>query len=43
MLLTKQHKAYCDFYDSVRDESVLDTKTTVIIGLTAAMASGCDP
>jgi hypothetical protein len=43
MLLTKQHKAYCNFYDAVRDESVLDTRTTIIVGLTAAMASGCDP
>lgn len=43
MLLSKQHKAYCDFYDAVRDESVFDTRTTVIVGLTAAMANGCDP
>ena len=43
MLLTKQHKAYCEFYDAVRDESVLDNRTTVIVGLTSAMASGCDP
>jgi len=42
MLLPKQHKAYCTFYDAVRDESVFDTRTTVIVGLTAAMASGCD-
>ena len=43
MLAPKQHKAYCQFYDAVRDESVLDTRTTVIVGLTAAMANGCDP
>lgn len=43
MLSEKQHKAYCDFYDAVRDESVFDARTTVIVGLTAAMASGCDP
>lgn len=43
MLTAKQHKAYCDFYDAVRDESALDTRTTIIVGLTAAMASGCDP
>jgi hypothetical protein len=43
MLSPKQHKAYCDFYDAVRNESILDSRTTVIVGLTAAMASGCDP
>lgn len=43
MLHPKQHKAYCDFYDAVRDESVLDSRSTVIVGLAAAMASGCDP
>lgn len=43
MLSPKQHKAYCEFYDAVRDESTLDTRETVIVGLTAAMASGCDP
>ncbi len=43
MLLPKQHKAYCDFYDAVRDGEILDSRTTVIVGLTTAMAIGCDP
>jgi len=43
MLLPKQQKAYCDFYDAVRDGEMLDRRTTVIVGLTTAMAIGCDP
>lgn len=43
MLPPKLHQAYCSFYDSVRDESILDRRTTVIVGLAAAMACGCDP
>lgn len=43
MLLPKQQKAYSDFYDAVRDGEILDSRTTVIVGLTTAMAIGCDP
>jgi len=43
MLPPKQHQAFCAYYDSVRDATILDARTTVIVGLTAAMASGCDP
>ncbi len=43
MLPPKQHKAYCAFYDSVRDTSILDQRTSTIVGLSAAMACGCDP
>jgi len=43
MLPPEQHKKYCNFYDSVRDESSLDKKTTIIVGLASAMAIGCEP
>ena len=43
MLSMKNGKAYRDFYDAVRDESILDRKTTILIGLAAALTSGCAP
>jgi len=43
MLPTKQHKAYCNFYDAVRGAEQLDARTTVMIGLAAAMARECQP
>jgi hypothetical protein len=43
MLNSKQHKAYCNFYDAVRDNDQFDPRTTVIIGLAAAMARECQP
>lgn len=43
MLNDKNRTAYVNFYDAVRDESALDRKTTVLIGLAAAIASACDP
>ena len=43
MLPPKQHKAYCNFYDVVRDEEHLDARTTVMIGLAASMARECQP
>ncbi len=43
MLPLEQHKKYCSFYDSVRDESQLDNRTTIIVGLATAMAIGCEP
>ncbi|MDH3998505.1 MAG: hypothetical protein OET90_06660 [Desulfuromonadales bacterium] len=43
MLPPKQHKAYCNFYDAVRSEEQLDARTTVLIGLAAAMAKECGP
>lgn len=43
MLETEQRRAFNTFYDSVRDERVLDKSTTIIVGLAAAMAAGCDP
>ena len=43
MLPPKQHSKFCDFYDAVRDEEHLDRRTTIIVGLAAAMAIGCEP
>ena len=43
MLSAKNGLAFSGFYDAVRDESVLDPKTTILIGLAAAMASACAP
>ena len=43
MLPPKQHKAYCNFYDTVRNNDALDARTTVLIGLAAAMARECRP
>ena len=43
MLPPDQHKTYCAFYDTVRDESHLDRRTTIIVGLATAMSIGCEP
>ena len=43
MLPEKQQKAFIDFYDSARNNSILDPKTTLMIHLAAAMAVGCYP
>ncbi len=43
MLPPDQHKLFCQFYDAARDESRLDRRTTVIVGLATAMAIGCEP
>mgnify|MGYP000986488341 FL=1 len=43
MLPAEQHKAYCNFYDTVRNEKQLDSRTTAMIGLAAAMARECQP
>ena len=43
MLSAKNGKAFRDFYDAVRDESILDRKTTILIGLSASMTAGCSP
>ncbi len=36
-------RAYRNFYDSARNNSVLDPKTTMLIHLGTAMARGCYP
>ncbi len=43
MLPKKQNKAYSDFYDSARYNEILESKTTLMIHLAAAMAIGCYP
>ncbi|MBN2792614.1 MAG: carboxymuconolactone decarboxylase family protein [Desulfuromonadales bacterium] len=43
MLTGKNRAAFNAFYDAVRDESVLDKRTTALIGLAAAMSCGCAP
>lgn len=43
MLSAKNGKAFSEFYDAVRDESTLDKKTTILIGLAASMTAGCGP
>ena len=43
MLPPEQHRAYCNFYDAVRDQVYLDARTTAIVGLAAAMARECRP
>ncbi len=43
MLSAKNGKAFREFYDAVRDESALDRKTTILVGLAAAMTAGCLP
>mgnify|MGYP001388241378 CR=1 FL=1 len=43
MLSAKNGKLFAAFYDAVRDTSVLDEKTTIIVGLAAALSLGCEP
>jgi len=43
MLPSKQHKAYCNFYDAVRDQEHLNERTVAIVGLTAAISRECTP
>lgn len=43
MLQEKQQKAYNEFYDSARQNGILDPKTTLLIHMGAAMALGCIP
>jgi len=43
MLSEKQTKAYTEFYNSTKNCEILDSKTTLMIQLAAAMAVGCYP
>ena len=43
MLPPEIQQAYNAFYDEVRNLTHLDKKTTIIAGLAASMAVGCDP
>jgi alkylhydroperoxidase/carboxymuconolactone decarboxylase family protein YurZ len=39
----KQLKTFNDFYDAVRCDKTLDTKTTVLLHMAVSMALGCYP
>lgn len=43
MLPEKQNKAFNDFYNSAASNDILDSKTTLMIQLAAAMTVGCYP
>jgi hypothetical protein len=43
MLPKRQRKAYEDFYDSAHHNEILESKTTLMIHMAAAMAVGCYP
>ena len=42
-MLEKQKNAFDDFYQSARFNGVLDDKTSLMVHLSAAMATGCYP
>lgn len=42
-MLPGQKKAFDDFYKSVRQNKILDDKTSLLVHLGAAMAVGCYP
>ncbi len=43
MLPEKQKQTYRSFYDSARNNNILDVKTTLLIHLASAMAFACYP
>ncbi len=43
MLPDPQQKAYVSFYDSARNNEILEPAVTLMVHLAAAMALGCDP
>ena len=43
MLPKKQRRTYKEFYDSARNNDILDSRTTLMIHTAAAMAVGCYP
>jgi hypothetical protein len=43
MLPKKQLEAYTAFYDSARQNDILEPKTTLMIHMAVAMALGCYP
>jgi len=43
MLPNIQKKAFQDFYNSARNNGILDPKTTLLIHLASAMAFACYP
>ena len=43
MRQTTSSEAWKAFYDSARNNKVLDDRTTLMLHLASAMALGCDP
>lgn len=43
LLPDNQKTAYRGFYDAARNNTILDTKTTLLLHLISAMAFGCYP
>lgn len=43
MLPEKQKAAYRAFYESARENDILDEKTTILLHMASAMAFGCYP
>ena len=43
MLKDKQQQLYNDFYESTHNNEYLDTKTELLVGLSAAIAMNCQP
>ena len=43
MLTKNQQKLYENFYDSTHENSCLDSKTELLVGLSAAIAMNCEP
>jgi hypothetical protein len=40
---TRQDKAFDAFYDTARQNGILDSKTTIMLHLATAMSAGCYP
>jgi hypothetical protein len=43
VLPEKQHRAFGEFYKSARYNTILDSKTTLLIHMAAAMSAACYP
>ena len=43
MLKDKQQQLYNDFYESTHNNEYLDSKTELLVGLSAAIAMNCQP
>ena len=42
-LTAEQQKLYDSFYESTHDNEYIDTKTEILVGLSAALAMNCSP
>jgi hypothetical protein len=43
ILPSQQHQAFDAFYESARNNTILEPKTTLLIHIATAMAVGCYP